>query len=279
MWGREEFVLADARLWSVNLVRWSTASPGRPVDESTVEPETLASYAWGREVSGAEFVDALDVRNRIARSAGACFTARDVLLTPTLPGVPVPLGPLRPGRAGRRRAGPGRLEHLFHRSPFTAAFNVAGPPAMSVPPACGLATGLPVGVRFAAGHGGADVLFRLTAPLERPRRGRGAGLRWGRARSGAREVPAGRGAGGGRAPWRAPRRIGPGRADRHLRFRLAAGPRLVAGVAAAEGPGRPVEENGPCQGFSVRSGPDGDRLTLIMKLPGNRVPSACVSVV
>lgn len=27
------------------------------------------------------------------------------------------------------------------------------------------------------------------------------------------------------------------------------------------------------------SGPDGDHLTLIMKLPGNRVPSACVSVV
>ncbi|MEU9182723.1 hypothetical protein AB0C90_39210 [Streptomyces sp. NPDC048550] len=72
----EEFVLANARLWSANLVNWIdgfAGAFGRPVDESTVEPEMLASYRWGLKVSGAEFVHALHVRNRVARSIGAHF--------------------------------------------------------------------------------------------------------------------------------------------------------------------------------------------------------------
>lgn len=164
----EEFVLANARLWSANLVTWIdglAGALGRPVDRSTVEPEMLASYAWGRRVSGAQFVRALDVRNRVARSVGACFAARDVLLTPTLPEIPVPLGAY--GRGAEHADGLGWMEHLFHRSPFTAVFNVAGTPAMSVPLAWDPAGGMPVGVQFAAGYGREDVLFRLAAQLER----------------------------------------------------------------------------------------------------------------
>lgn len=89
----EEFVLANARLWTANLVTWIEGfaeAYGRPVDETTVEPEMLASYAWGRGVSGAEFVRALDVRNRVARAIGAHFDRHDVLLTPALPELPRP---------------------------------------------------------------------------------------------------------------------------------------------------------------------------------------------
>ncbi|MFJ6054102.1 amidase [Streptomyces sp. NPDC092307] len=164
----EEFVLANARLWSANLVTWIDGFAeafGRPVDETTVEPEILVSYAWGRTVSGPEFVHALDVRNRVARSIGAHFETQDLVLTPTLPEVPVPLNTY--GHGAQDADGVGRLEHLFHRSPFTAAFNVAGTPAMSVPLGFDQATGLPIGVQFAAGHGREDTLFRLAAQLER----------------------------------------------------------------------------------------------------------------
>ncbi|MFF4099567.1 amidase [Streptomyces sp. NPDC001903] len=164
----EEFVLANARLWSANLVQWIdgfAAASGRPVDESTVEPEMLASHAWGLKVSGAEFVHALGVRNRVARSIGAHFETQDLVLTPTLPEVPVPLGTY--GRGARNTDGLGWLEHLFHRSPFTAAFNVAGTPAMSVPLGFDPATAMPIGVQFAAGYGREDVLFRLAAQLEK----------------------------------------------------------------------------------------------------------------
>ncbi|MEU4116449.1 amidase [Kitasatospora sp. NPDC028055] len=165
--GWEEFLLANARLWATNLVTWIdgfAAAFGRPVDATTVEPEMLASYAYGREVTGAEFVHALAMRNRVARAIGRYFTGYDVLLTPTLPELPVLLGTYAEGAEGAD--GLGWLRQLLHRSPFTAAFNVAGTPAMSVPLESDPSTGLPIGIQFAAGYGREDVLFRLAGQLE-----------------------------------------------------------------------------------------------------------------
>ncbi|MFD7907846.1 amidase [Kitasatospora sp. NPDC059747] len=165
--GWEEFVLANARLWSANLATWIdglAAASGRPVDPTTVEPEMLASHAYGREVSGTEFVHALAMRNTVARAIGRYFAEYDLLLTPTLPEPPVPLGTYAEGAEGAD--GPGWLRQVFHRSPFTAVFNVAGTPAMSVPLQTDPATGLPIGIQFAAGHGREDVLFRLAGQLE-----------------------------------------------------------------------------------------------------------------
>lgn len=116
-------------------------------------------------MSGAEFVRALDVRNRVARSIGTHFEARDLLLTPTLPELPVALNTY--GQGAENADGLGWVEHLFRRSPFTAAFNVDGTPAMSVPLGSDPATGLPIGVQFAAGYGREDLLFRLAAQLEK----------------------------------------------------------------------------------------------------------------
>ncbi|MFD8754406.1 amidase [Kitasatospora sp. NPDC059577] len=163
----EDFVLANARLWTTNLVTWIdgfAAAFGRPVDSTTLEPEALAAYAYGRRVSGAEFVHALATRNGVARALGRYFTDHDLLLTPTLPELPVPLGTYADG--AEEADGLGWLRQVFHRSPFTAPFNVAGTPAMSVPLETDPATGLPVGIQFAAGYGREDVLFRLAGQLE-----------------------------------------------------------------------------------------------------------------
>ncbi|MEU9126631.1 amidase [Kitasatospora sp. NPDC048540] len=163
----EEFVLANARLWSTNLVTWIdafAAASGRPVDDTTLEPEMLAGYAYGQRVGGTEFVHALAMRNSVARAIGRYFADYDLLLTPTLPELPVLLGAYAEGAEGTD--GLGWLGQLMHRSPFTAAFNVAGTPAMSVPLETDPATGLPIGIQFAAGYGREDVLFRLAGQLE-----------------------------------------------------------------------------------------------------------------
>ncbi|MFG2647839.1 amidase [Streptomyces sp. NPDC048436] len=163
----EEFLLAGARQWTANLtasIDELAAAFGRPVDSSTLEPPTLASYHYGKRVSGAEFVAALAIRNRVARSLARYFDTHDMLLTPTLPQLPLPLGALAEG--AEALDGLGWLRRLFDVSPFTAAFNVAGTPAMSVPVAADAGTGLPVGMQFAAGYGHEGRLFRLAGQLE-----------------------------------------------------------------------------------------------------------------
>lgn len=165
--GWEEFVLANARLMTANLtaqVDGLAAAFGRPVDSSTLEPVTLAGYHYGRRVSGAQFVAALTIRNRVARSLARYFDAHDMLLTPTLPELPVPLGTYAEGADALD--GLGWIDRLNDRSPFTLAFNVAGTPAMSVPVTADAETGLPIGLQFAAGYGREDRLFRLAGQLE-----------------------------------------------------------------------------------------------------------------
>ncbi|MEU9604019.1 amidase [Streptomyces sp. NPDC048057] len=163
----DEFVLASARQWTANLTasidELATAF-SRPIDSTTLEPPVLASYAYGRGVTGPELVAALAVRNRVARTLAGHFTAYDVLLTPTTPDLPVPLGTHAEG--AESLDGLGWLRRLLDHSPFTAPFNVSGTPAMSVPAPPDPTTGLPIGMQFASGYGLEGRLFRLAGQLE-----------------------------------------------------------------------------------------------------------------
>lgn len=163
----EEFVLANARLMTANLTASLdelAAAFDRPIDASTAEPSTLAGYRYGQRVGAAQFVTALAIRNRVARSLAAYFATHDVLLTPTVPELPMPLGAYAEGAEGLD--GLGWIARLNDRSPFTTAFNVAGTPAMSVPVTSDTDTGLPIGMQFAAAYGREDRLFRLAGQLE-----------------------------------------------------------------------------------------------------------------
>ncbi|MFE2638277.1 amidase [Streptomyces scopuliridis] len=163
----EEFVLASARQWTANLtasVDELAAAFDRPIDSSTLEPPILASYHYGQRVTGAQFVTALEIRNRIARSLARYFGTHDILLTPTVPELPLLLGTHAAG--AETLDGLGWLRRLLDHSPFTAPFNVAGTPAMSVPVTADAETGLPIGMQFAAGYGLEGRLFRLAGQLE-----------------------------------------------------------------------------------------------------------------
>ncbi|WP_409239069.1 amidase [Streptomyces sp. PA5.6] len=163
----DEFVLANARLMTANLaasVDALAAASGRTIDASTLEPVTLAGHRYGQRVTGPQFVAALAVRNRVARALARYFATYDLLLTPTLPELPMLLGEY--GEGAEALDGFGWIERLNDRSPFTMAFNVAGTPAMSVPVTSDAETGLPIGMQFAAGYGEEGLLFRLAGQLE-----------------------------------------------------------------------------------------------------------------
>ncbi|MGQ4356000.1 amidase [Streptomyces drozdowiczii] len=165
--GWEEYILANARLFTANLaatVDELAAAFGRPIDSSTLEPSTLAGYHYGQRVSGVQFVAALTIRNRVSRSLARYFDAYDILLTPTVPELPLPLGAY--AESAQTLDGLGWIDTVFDRSPFTMPFNMAGTPAMSVPLTADAETGLPIGMHFAAGYGLESRLFRLAGQLE-----------------------------------------------------------------------------------------------------------------
>ncbi len=92
------------------------------------------------------------------------------MLSPVTAEIAPPLGAL----AGAGRSLDQFYDRFWAHAPFTAAFNAAGCPAMSVPlywtePLPGAPEGLPVGVQFGATFGADGLLFALAGQLERAR--------------------------------------------------------------------------------------------------------------
>jgi amidase len=134
------------------LDRWS-ARTGRVIGEDDVEPATWVMVEIGRSVTAARYLACLDAAQRWSRQAAAWWAAGwDVLVTPTLPEPPPPLGELG-GPTGARLVA------------YTLPWNLSGQPAISLPLHQDH-SGLPIGVQFIAGQGREDLLLRLAAQLE-----------------------------------------------------------------------------------------------------------------
>ncbi len=131
-----------------------------------LELSTQAFAERGRRMSSSELVTALELRNRVSRTAGQFFQAFDVLLTPTLCSPARPFGSLglnQPGLSAEEI-----FDRLFVAAPFTPVYNLTGSPAMSVPFGS-TRDGLPLGVQFGARYGGEHVLLRLAGQIEAAR--------------------------------------------------------------------------------------------------------------
>jgi amidase len=127
-----------------------------------LDPLNWAMAELGRQVSVAQYLETVEWIHGFTRRLAAWWTqGRDVLLTPTLPEPPPPLGyfkpdPAEPTLAGLRAGG---------FACFTSPFNMSGQPAISLP-LHWTEGGLPVGVQLVAAYGREDVLLRLAAQLE-----------------------------------------------------------------------------------------------------------------
>jgi len=166
----DAFVQMNATIWTATLVGWIeglAGATGRPIDTTTLEATTLACFQYGKQQTASAFAEALAMRNTVTRSVGAWFGDIDLLLTPTLPQMPLAIGEY--GAGADAMSGLEWTQRVFRHSPFTPPFNVSGVPAMSVPLEAHPTTGLPIGMQFAAGFGREDTLLRLAGQLEQSR--------------------------------------------------------------------------------------------------------------
>ena len=133
---------------------------GRPATEEDVEKNNLAMARRDRS-TGADYVRALNGIHALGRLVARFFLDFDLLITPTVPVPPMPLGLLSPSRED---AG-AQWRDVMRTIAFTSVFNASGNPAASVPLHWN-EDGLPIGVQFVAPYGDEAALFRIASALE-----------------------------------------------------------------------------------------------------------------
>lgn len=133
---------------------------GRPATEEDVEKNNLAMARRDRS-SGADYVRALNGIHALGRLVARFFLDFDLLITPTMPVPPMPLGLLSPSREDAEA----QWRDVMRTIAFTSVFNASGNPAASVPLHWNR-DGLPIGVQFVAPYGDEAGLFRIASALE-----------------------------------------------------------------------------------------------------------------
>ncbi len=136
---------------------------GRELRKDDVEASTWRSYQLGGSISGKRYAHAIQSLHQQARQLAAFFASGiDILVTPTLAGLPLPLGKL-----DMMSDDVETFSRLFDSMiGFTAFLNDAGVPAISLPLGWS-SQGLPVGVQFIGAYGEEALLLSLAGQLER----------------------------------------------------------------------------------------------------------------
>lgn len=144
--------------WAV-LTAMSTV-PLSAAQAQLVRPLTRWLGERGAAVSGPEFGLAIGQLRRFASEALIALAPYDIVLTPTLATVPLPVGAIRDD------ADPAAdFEAQKRFTPWTSAWNVTGMPAISLP-LHQSAAGLPIGMMLAARPAEEELLLSLAAQLE-----------------------------------------------------------------------------------------------------------------
>lgn len=148
-------------VWVAREVEQLAEWTGEAVGPDGIEPTTRAIAELGSMVTGTQYHAALEGFDRYRRAVCSWWDDHDVLVTPTLPTPPPPLGHFA-APADEPLAGAARAAEM---TAFTVPCNITGQPAISLPLHWS-ADGLPVGVQLVAAHGREDVLIQVAAQLE-----------------------------------------------------------------------------------------------------------------
>jgi amidase len=162
----ETFLVQVHVIWTAFTVLsadFFAAALGRKPGPDNLEAVTLACYEDGRRYSANDLLVSLAHQNLVSRQVGQFFEQYDVLVTPTIAALPAKLGELDQDRKGMTAMEWTR--QVFAYCPFTPLFNTTGQPALPLPLHWS-ASGLPVGVQFAARFADEATLFQLASQLE-----------------------------------------------------------------------------------------------------------------
>jgi amidase len=155
-WQLPGMILAFIRVWQVGPATAGVA------DLSLLEPINRALAEQALETPSPEYGAAILQLQTIARAVIAFWNDVDLVVTPTLAMLPVPIGWTWEDTVGDPLKAFDR-QTLF--TPFTPLLNVTGQPAMSLPLHWS-DSGLPVGVQFIARPFDEATLVRVAAQLE-----------------------------------------------------------------------------------------------------------------
>jgi len=118
------------------------------------QPPVLGRLRGGEAVSTATYINRRRELDQLRRAAPSLFAHVDLLVTPTIPSLPIPIVQAQDDQAGTA---------LFARN--TRPFNAYGLPAVSVP--CGFAkNGLPIGLQIVGPPWGEEAVLRLAHAFE-----------------------------------------------------------------------------------------------------------------
>lgn len=161
-----EDVVEASVLAAVSTVAALSAGP-RPVDPALMEAVPARIVTEVRGYGALDLMACVQAQHRVTQPVGRFFQGHDLLVTPALAGLPAPHGTLDPGAEhwGSRLSVRSWLRRIYAHGPFTAPFNVAGNPAVSLPLAQSR-EGLPIGVQLVAAYGREDLLLAVAAQLE-----------------------------------------------------------------------------------------------------------------
>jgi amidase len=137
---------------------------GNTATEDNLEPLTWSLYQQSLGHSAVEYIGAVAMAQAFARAVVSMWKDLDVLVTPSLASRPVRIGEID-------TCGEPPMEEFMKAArftPYTAAINVTGQPAMSVPLFHG-EDGLPLGVQLIGPPAGEGVLLALGNQLEQAR--------------------------------------------------------------------------------------------------------------
>jgi amidase len=150
----------DESLLDLFGVLWQLTPAVYPVqDDSLLTPLNRFLAARARETGSVQFAFAIGALQRLARRVVGFWSDVDVVLTPGLAKLPVPIGwVFEPDDPWEQFLRGGEF------TPFTPLVNVTGQPAATVP--FGVVDGLPVGVQLIGPPAGEALLFRLAAQIE-----------------------------------------------------------------------------------------------------------------